>query len=442
MRFESCEDFFNWMDSFIPAQDGRPGLVRDARLERMGLLLSRLGNPEEAFKSIHVAGSKGKGSTSRFLSAILSAAGEETGLYLSPHLVDHRERFTLDGKAFDDDLMLECAEALSGIVADLTLPASLGPSFPTTFELYTAFAYLLFAAHGCTWAVIETGLGGRLDATNTLESAAAVITPIELEHTKILGDTIEKIAIEKSKIIKSSGPAFTGFLRPEAQGIMMREAYDKGVPLYSLARECVCLETETRLDGEHCHIAFEDGYDKQLVLAMRGGVQVQNAALALLVSRHLGFHHDGLSEAALSKATLPGRFEHHVYKGRDLIIDVSHTPLSLSHTVSSFNALYKDRKTACVFSCIEGKDVERMLEVLLPAFPRVVISRPSSFKKSDSAATYSLARRLNTHGAELSHQPGARDALDAAVKDADAILVAGSFYLASLIEEVLDAEQQ
>lgn len=442
MRFDSCEDFFKWMDSFIPTQDGRPGLVRDARLERMGLLLSGLGNPEEGFKSIHVAGSKGKGSTSRFLSTLLSASGEETGLYLSPHLVDHRERFTLDGSPFDDELMLECADTLAGVVSDLTLPASLGPSSPTTFELYTAFAYLLFAAHGCTWAVIETGLGGRLDATNTLESAAAVITPIELEHTKILGNTIEKIATEKSKIIKSSGPVFTGFLRPEAQGIMMREAYDRGVPLYSLARECVCLETETRFDGEHCHIVFEDGYDKQLALSMRGGVQVQNAALALLVSRHLGFHHDGTSEAALSKATLPGRFEHHVYKGRDVIIDVSHTPLSLSHTISSFNALYKDRKTACIFSCIEGKDVERMLEVLLPAFPRIVISRPSTFKKSDSAAIYSLARRLNKHGVKLSHQAVAAEALDAASKDADAILVAGSFYLASLIEEVLDAEQQ
>ena len=442
MHFDSFDDVTQWLDSFTPPFSSSPGLIREARLDRMRLLLAALGNPEDGFKAIHVAGSKGKGSTCRFISAMLAASGERTGLYLSPHLVDYRERFTLDGAFFPDNDLLEVAGRLADVVEGFNLDPSYGFEKPTTFELYTAYAYMLFRHAGCTWAVIETGLGGRLDATNTLESAAAVITPIELEHTKILGDTIEKIAIEKSKIIKSSGPAFTGFLRPEAQSIMMREAYAKGVPLYSLARECTCLETETRLDGEHCHIAFEDGYDKQLVLAMRGGVQVQNAALALLVSRHLGFHHDGLSEAALSKATLPGRFEHHVYKGRDLIIDVSHTPLSLSHTVSSFNALYKDRKTACVFSCIEGKDVERMLEVLLPAFPRVVISRPSSFKKSDSAATYSLARRLNTHGAELSHQPGARDALDAAVKDADAILVAGSFYLASLIEEVLDAEQQ
>ena len=153
MHFDSFDDVTQWLDSFTPPFLSSPGLIREARLDRMRLLLAALGNPEDGFKAIHVAGSKGKGSTCRFISAMLAASGERTGLYLSPHLVDYRERFTLDGAFFFDKDLIEVACRLADVVEGFNLDPSYGFKKPTTFELYTAYAYMLFRHAGCTWAV-------------------------------------------------------------------------------------------------------------------------------------------------------------------------------------------------------------------------------------------------------------------------------------------------
>ena len=437
MHFDSFDDVTQWLDSFTPPSTSSPGLIREARLDRMRLLLAALGNPEDGFKAIHVAGSKGKGSTCRFISAMLAASGERTGLYLSPHLVDYRERFTLDGAFFFDKDLIEVACRLADVVEGFNLDPSYGFKKPTTFELYTAYAYMLFRHAGCTWAVVETGLGGRLDATNTLEDVCSVITPIELEHTAVLGDTIEKIAVEKSKIIKKDSIAVTGLLRDEAFDVMRREAARQGSRLVSLAHEIRSLETRTTLDGEVCNIAFRDGSSHSLRLSMPGEVQAQNAALALLVAKTLGFYIHGTSEPALEKATLPGRFEIHVIDGVPVVIDVCHTRVSMIHTVSSFKALFSDaRRTTCIFAAIEGKDITHMLQTVLASFNRVIIGRPSSVKRSDSEAIWRQAIAMGADGVEILHIPDARQALDEALRTSDAVLVAGSFYLATLFEEI------
>ena len=387
MHFDSFDDVTQWLDSFTPPFSSSPGLIREARLDRMRLLLAALGNPEDGFKAIHVAGSKGKGSTCRFISAMLAASGERTGLYLSPHLVDYRERFTLDGAFFSDNDLLEVA--------------------------------------------------GRLADVVTLEDVCSVITPIELEHTAVLGDTIEKIAVEKSKIIKKDSIAVTGLLRDEAFDVMRREAARQGSRLVSLAHEIRSLETRTTLDGEVCNIAFRDGSNHSLRLSMPGEVQAQNAALALLVAKTLGFYIQGTSEPALEKATLPGRFEIHVIDGVPVVIDVCHTRVSMIHTVSSFKALFPDaRRTTCIFAAIEGKDITHMLQTVLSLFNRVIIGRPSSVKRSDSEAIWRQAIAMGADGVEILHIPDARQALDEALRTSDAVLVAGSFYLATLFEEI------
>lgn len=433
MRLENFDQCTAWMDSFTPPHSGAPGLLRNARLERMERLLAALGNPEESFRSVHIAGSKGKGSTARYISALLAAGGCRTGLYLSPHLFDYRERFTLDGAFFDDSLLVDTCRELADVVEDFRLPDSFGWTRPTTFELYTAFAYMLFRKAGCTHAVIETGLGGRLDATNTLSSWCSVITPVELEHTQVLGDTVAKIAAEKSRIIKRDQNVFTGLLRDEAERIMEEEAGRMGSRLYSLSRELVKLETRTTMEGEACSIAFRDGYRTDLVLSMRGEVQAQNAALALLCARRMGFYTPGSGEKALERASLPGRFEI-LHRGScTIVLDVCHTRFSTIHTVSSFTALFPHRQTrACVFAAIEGKDVRHMLETILPAFALVVVTRPASWKKSDSAGIYELARTLCPPDTAVAYEEDSSRALDLASASAGAVLVAGSFYLAAL----------
>ena len=179
-------------DTFAPESGDRR--AREHRVERMKLFLSFLGNPEKAFRTYHIAGSKGKGSTASYLSAIITGYGRKCGLYTSPHLFSVRERFTLSGAFFSDSLYINTCNKLLEKTGSFIFPSSLGPEKPTTFEMYTAFAYILFKEAGCTDAVIETGLGGRLDATNTIESEAVFITEIELEHQDVLGKTIREIA--------------------------------------------------------------------------------------------------------------------------------------------------------------------------------------------------------------------------------------------------------
>ena len=438
MHFDSFDDVTRWLDSFIPTSSSSPGLIRGARLDRMRRLLAALGNPEDGFKAIHVAGSKGKGSTCRYISAMLTAAGEKTGLYLSPHLVDYRERFTLDGVFFDDATLIEVAHGLADVVDGFRLDPSSGYDRPTTFELYTAYAYMLFRHAGCTWAVVETGLGGRLDATNTLEEVCSVITPIELEHTAVLGDSIEKIDTEKSRIIKKDSMVVAGLLRPQAFSVVRAEAERQGSRLVSLSHELAGLETSTTLDGEVCSIMFRDGGSHHLKLRMPGEVQAQNAALALLVAKTLGFYRKGIGERALEDATLPGRFEVHSVDGVPVVIDVCHTRVSMIHTVSSFKTLFPDTAhDACIFAAIEGKDITHMLQTVLSSFSKVIISRPSSVKRSDSEAIWREAMQIKGDDVTVLHIPDAHHALKTALEGSSAVLVAGSFYLATLFEEIV-----
>ena len=161
----------------------------------------------------------------------LKALGFKTGLYMSPHVVDYRERFTLAGEFFDDGIMLDTANQLRSLLEGFTFCDTYGENVPTTFELYTSFAFLLFKNAGCQWAVIETGLGGRLDATNIIIPQASVLTPIELEHTEILGGTIPLIATEKSKIIKPGIPVFVSRQLPEARKVFEEEAKAQKSPI-------------------------------------------------------------------------------------------------------------------------------------------------------------------------------------------------------------------
>ena len=439
MSFSSFGEVTSYLDSFSYMQTSTPGLLREARLERMSLLLDALSHPEESFKAVHVAGSKGKGSTCCYLSALLTAAGHRTGLYLSPHLCDYRERFSLNGTFFDDSLLISIADRLEKTVRDFSLPPEYGQEKPSTFELYTAYAYMLFKAAGCEYAVIETGLGGRLDATNTLDPVASIITPIELEHTSVLGSTIEKIATEKSKIIKKNRPVFLSMLKMDAMQVMKKEAERQNSVLYSLSDELMSLKTDTRECGEVCTFSFADGYEASLVLSMHGEVQAENAALALLTARRLGFYVKGESEKALEKAALPGRFEMHSYKGKPVVMDVCHTKVSTMHTVSSFTALYPQRNSnACIFAAIDGKDIEGMLSIILPSFRKVVISKPDSFRKSDSRKIYEKALAMKSDDNIVVYEEECRSALDEAVSDSSAVLIAGSFYLASRFGGILE----
>ncbi|WP_422481344.1 bifunctional folylpolyglutamate synthase/dihydrofolate synthase [Pleomorphochaeta sp. DL1XJH-081] len=435
MKFNDFDQFCTYMESFINLEKKNSGYtVRLYRLDRMRALLDHIGNPQESFKTIHVAGSKGKGSTATFLAKGLEAMGFKTGLYTSPHLIDYRERFTLGGTFFSEEELIAAANILVRRLEGFTFTDEWGTAQPTAFELYTAFAFTLFSSTGCSWAVIETGLGGRLDATNTILPVASVITPIELEHTAILGNTIRQIATEKSKIIKPGIPVFISRQKEEGRNVFVEEALAQGSHLYDLEAEVESLATRTATEGELVTVQWTHGGKTKLTLAMPGEVQAENCALALLVLKTLGLYREGDTEKALEKAKLPGRMEI-ISQSPAIVLDGAHTVESLRHLLNSFSQLYGKQGNTVVYGVLEDKDHLHMTQLLLPLFDHIIVSRPGTFKKSDPEALFVL---LQQEVGEMRDPPRlylemeAEKALTLALDltdDRHAILCTGSFYL-------------
>ena len=350
---------------------------------------------------------------------------------MSPHVSDYRERFTLAGSFVPDDKLVAAGNELARSLQDFRFRDEIGDTEPTTFELYTAFAFLLFRNLGCTWAVIETGLGGRLDATNILLPEASVLTPIELEHTEILGGTIALIATEKSKIIKQNRPSFSAFQNEDALSVFRSEARSRNSDFHYLG-DYVSSVTDT-------HIAFKDGYEADLKLRMCGLVQAQNCALALLVLRTLGLYKSGITEKALEANTLPGRMEL-VRWDRPLYLDGAHTQNSMEALIETFRKLYPGRRGICIFGALSGKNHSAMAASILSAFDTVVVSRPGTYKKSDPKALYELLLSMKKPGQTIVLKEEASEALSYCLEHTgknDPVLAAGSFYLAGVLKEAL-----
>lgn len=432
MEFKTFDQVISYMESFTNLEKRTDKYNnRTYRLDRMHALMETLGHPERSYRTIHVAGSKGKGSTASYIASGLQALGYTTGLYMSPHVSDYRERFTLCGRFVDDSVLVATGNSLASMLEGFCFSDDIGDSEPTTFELYTAFAFLLFKNLNCQWAVIETGLGGRLDATNILLPEASVITPIELEHTEILGGTIELIATEKSKIIKANRPSFSAFQTPEALAVLSAEASSVSSSFHYLG-DYVSSVTETS-------IVFNDGFSVSLDLAMKGLVQMQNCALAILVLRTLGLYREGVTEAALETNRLPGRMELVKWK-RPLYLDGAHTKNSMDSLIKTFRNIYPGRGGVCIFGAVSGKNHLAMAQSVLGAFDTVVVSRPGTFKKNDPKALYELLLSLKSPSQTVVLLEDASAALAFCLEHCEedqGVLCAGSFYLAGAIKEAL-----
>ena len=443
MQFTHFQEVVTYMESFTNLEKQTDHYTtRTYRLDRMHAILSHIGNPERTFKKIHLAGSKGKGSTASYLASGLTALGYRTGLYVSPHLVDYRERFTQSGTFFSDTQLVEAGNELRGRLSDFSFSDAWGETNPTTFELFTAFAYLLFSLTGCEWAVIETGLGGRLDATNTIVPEACVLCPIELEHTKILGDTLSKIAYEKSKIIKHKVPVFIGYQEPEVMDVFCKEAREQQSTVTKLSEELLTHSYRITDNKEIVEYWWCDKTHETLTLSMMGKVQAQNCALALLVLRKLGLFGEG-TIAALQQNTLPGRFQK-IAENPDIYLDGAHTAHSLAALFESFSSLYPSGDNTIIYGALEDKDHSHMGELVLDHFCRVIISRPGTFKKSDILLIEQKLRLLATtrdKEYDIRLIEDNQDALSSAMEITPAngaILVCGSFYLAGGVKTAYD----
>ena len=378
-------------------------------LEGTRALLSALGNPQDRFRSVHVAGTNGKGSVCVRVASVLRAAGLRTGLFTSPHLVDFRERIRVDGQWADQDRLAARIEHIQ------SLPEGRDRTF---FEVCTALALDDFAARGVEWAVVEVGLGGRLDCTNVITPEVSVITSIGLDHTEILGDTIEQIAAEKAGIIKPGVPVVNGAQDARAAEVVRRVAAGLGAP--------VVVPDPSPRGG----IGFEAGVEGAAALNLSCAV----AALETLVAR--GVHIPAAAMAAgLGTASWPGRFERCPAEPR-LWWDGAHNPDG-AHALRAWCEARPLHPSMLVLALSRDKDAAAFLATLAPALPaRRVIATRSRSERARAPEELATIARAAGWSAETAPDvaAGCRGAVERATAAAPALLTGSLFAVGEAME--------
>jgi dihydrofolate synthase / folylpolyglutamate synthase len=388
-------------------------------LDNIRALLARIGNPQQTFRSIHIAGTNGKGSVTAMIDSVLRCAGLRSARYTSPHLVDLSERFVIGGQPVDAADMRHAASvvqtAIEALIGDGTLSHK-----PTFFEATTAMAFDLFRNAGVELAVVEVGLGGRLDSTNVIEPIVTAITSIDFDHQQYLGDTIAAIAGEKAGIIKPAVPVVVGHLQPEAYEVIARIARD---------RDAALLTTDD---------VAEDL--RNAPLGLRGEHQRANAAVAIRVVETLERFGVAIGKQAildgLATVTWPGRLDHRrLPNGREVILDAAHNPAGARALASYLRSLGRERPTL-VFGAMRDKDVDGMLTALLPEIGRVIVTQPSNTRAANPAELASRIRALApTLSIDVIASP--HDAVQSATRQSTLVVVAGSiFLLGDVIQEI------
>ena len=364
------------------------------KLQRMRDLLSHLGDPHQRLRALHVAGTKGKGSTATMLSSVLTAAGYRTGLYTSPHLNRLEERANIDGSPCSESDVVELINALRPVVEkmDAEVAAGYESRGPTFFEVTTAMVMLHFVRRDVDFAVLEVGLGGRLDSTNVCQPEVCAITSISYDHTKLLGDTLAEIAGEKAGIIKRGIPVVSGVTQLEPRDVIRRIAGERGCELAELGRDFAFdYETPPRIiDGQlqpslptmHYRELRASGGRKyaDLKLSLLGKHQAANASVALAMLetlRHRGWQiPDEAILDGLATARCPGRVEV-ISKQPVIVVDSAHNVASVEALIHTLDESFSADRRVLLFAASKDKHVEGILRSLLPNFDEVILTRYS-----------------------------------------------------------------
>jgi len=335
-------------------------------LDRMFALMARLGNPQEKYPIIHVAGTKGKGSVSALCASALQAAGYKTGLYTSPHLWDYVERIQINGEPISHREMIDLVDEIKPAVAKI-------PKL-TTFEITTALGFLAFAENGVNAAVAEVGLGGRLDATNIVTPKVSVITSLSYDHMAVLGNTLAQIAGEKAGIIKQGVPVVSAPQNEEALEVLERVASEKNCPFVLVGKDVKFERLNSSLDGQSLHI-LSSSFDPpsfEAQIPLLGVHQIQNAATAYAALKTSGIEiSDEAIQKGFSRVKWPARFEI-LQRQPAVIIDSAHNRDSALRLRQTLDEYFPNKPVILVFCALEDKDITGMLEELKPRIERVV----------------------------------------------------------------------
>jgi dihydrofolate synthase/folylpolyglutamate synthase len=401
-------------------------------LENISQLLEQLGNPQKTFPVVHVAGSNGKGSTASFITEILRAAGLKTALYTSPHLNDFRERIRLDGAFVSREAIIAATEKIRPLY---------NPERTTFFELTTAVAFECMADFKPDMAIIEVGLGGRLDATNTVDPVVTVITDISREHEDYLGVGFKSVAREKAGIIKAGVPLITGASRHDAREVILETARNLSAPVKEFGHDFRGVRTQADAFTYRSQRLTLDG----LTLSMSGSHQIKNASVAIAVIEELIELGRSIPveaiRAGIANTRFSGRFEL-VSRHPDIVIDGAHTPEGMRLLKSTLRQLYPGVRPLLLLGMLGDKNYEQLVKIIAPVAREVVCVAPQGGRALDPEQLAALVRSLGVPASSASSIGEGVSILKGKAAQDDLILAAGSLYMIGPVRQACGVEDR
>jgi len=392
-------------------------------LDRMFALMEELGNPQNTYPIIHVAGTKGKGSVSALCASALQAAGYKVGLYTSPHLLDYCERIQVNSEPITHEQMVELVEEIKPAVAKI-------PKL-TTFEITTAIGFLAFARQGCTAAAIEVGLGGRLDATNIVTPKVSVITSLSYDHTAVLGNTLTLIAGEKAGIIKQGVPVVSSPQKAEALETLERVAKKSSSDFILVGKEVEFEHLESSLDGQSLHIV--DNLRRStldLRLPLLGSHQIENAATAYAALKTSGIPiSDEAIQKGFSQVKWRARFEI-ARREPPVIFDSAHNQDSFAKLRETLDTYFPDKQVYLIFGASEDKNIPGMFAEMKSKIKKLIVTRADHPRALEPEKIIELAQQAGLESEAVSPVESAfARALELSEKDGSIVLSAGSMFV-------------
>ncbi|KRE74665.1 bifunctional folylpolyglutamate synthase/dihydrofolate synthase [Paenibacillus sp. Soil750] len=389
-EFQSAQEAIDWIVGRMEKLGMKPGL------QRMHLLMEKLGNPERRLKFIHVAGTNGKGSTCAYLASVLQACGYDVGTFTSPYLVRYTNRIQVNGVDIEDDVLLRLVNEMKPIVDEIAV-TEVGP--PTMFEISTALAILYFGKVAYPdYVVWETGLGGRLDSTNIVNPIVTVITNVGHDHMDILGDTLELVAAEKAGIIKAGVPVITAVEPAAIWSVIEQTAKAKKATLYSLGDQFNLTEVNSELD--HQSFQFNGPFRPipNLSITLNGEHQLKNAAVAVMTLEVLRQYYATIVEDSdLQKGLVgtkwPGRLEMVSQEPR-ILIDGAHNPEGAATLAAALQNVYSYKKLHMMIGMLATKNHTGYLRHILPLVDTLIITEANFHKKGDAYLLAEIANGL------------------------------------------------
>ena len=389
----------------------------DFNLDRMFALMELLGNPQKQYPIIHVAGTKGKGSTSALCAAALQAAGYKVGLYTSPHLEDYVERIQVDGRPISHEQLAELVEEIKPAVAQIP--------YLTTFEITTALAFMAFGKYGVTAAVFEVGLGGRLDATNIVTPKVSVITSLSYDHTAVLGNTLTLIAGEKAGIIKEGVPVVSSLQKDEALEVLERVAKNKNSELTLVGRDVNFALIESSLEGQKLRIQ-----NSEFRIPLLGNHQVENAATAYTALKVSGIPiTDDQIQKGFSQVQWRARFEV-ARREPPVIFDSAHNQDSFAKLSETLEIYFPGKKVYLIFGASEDKNIPGMFAELKSKIEKIIVTRADHPRALEVEKIQGLAEQAGVKSEAVTPVKSALErALELSSKDGSIVLSAGSMFV-------------